>query len=270
MAHTSTTDAVSISNLTFKRQERPIFADLNLSIAAGKITAIMGPSGTGKTTLLQLIGGMLQPDAGVISVLGKDVAKLNYKELYKLRRTMGVLYQQGALFSDLNVYDNVAFPLREHTNLSDSMINDLVLLKLQTVGLRGAKNLLVSELSGGMARRAALARALVLDPSLLFYDEPFTGQDPITRGVLVQLIKRVNAALGLTSVVVTHDVPETRAVADEVYLLAEGRVIAGGATEAVFASEDPYVQQFLLGLPDGPVAFRYPAEPLNVELGVQT
>jgi phospholipid/cholesterol/gamma-HCH transport system ATP-binding protein len=259
-------DLVTIKQLMFSRGERKIFDGVSLSVPKGKITAIMGPSGIGKTTLLRLIGGQIYPESGEIWFDGHNIPSLSRKKLYQERKKMSMLFQSGALFTDLSVFDNVAFPLREHTNLDDSLIRTLVLLKLEAVGLRGAASLMPSELSGGMARRAALARAIALDPDLIMYDEPFVGQDPITMGVLVELIRNLNQALGVTSVVVSHDVPEVMSIADLVYILANGKVIAHGTPEELRSNPDPQVQQFLLGDADGPVPFRYPSEPLVEEL----
>ncbi|MFI0471512.1 ABC transporter ATP-binding protein [Halomonas sp. HMF6819] len=250
---------IEIDNLHFSRGDHDIFRGVNLRIPHGQITAIMGPSGTGKTTLLKLIGGQLTPDRGRILIDGQDVHRLSRKALFTLRKRMGMLFQSGALFSDLNVFENVAFPLRVHTDLPDAMIRDLVLMKLQAVGLRGARNLTPAELSGGMARRVALARAIALDPELVLYDEPFVGQDPISMGVLVQLIKRLNEALALTSVVVSHDIKETLSIADYLYLIADGQVVSEGTPDTFDNSEDPRVSQFVHGQPDGPVPFHYPA-----------
>ncbi len=254
----SNTDLVTINNLTFSRSGRKIFDDISLHVPKGKVTAIMGPSGIGKTTLLRLIGGQLLPEQGEIWFDGKNIPALSRSKLYQARKKMSMLFQSGALFTDLNVFDNVAFPIREHTDLDENLIRTLVLLKLEAVGLRGAAELMPSELSGGMARRAALARAIALDPELIMYDEPFVGQDPITMGVLVELIRNLNQALGVTSVVVSHDVPEVMSIADWVYLLADGKVIAQGTPEQLYKAEDPRVQQFLNGDADGPVPFRYP------------
>lgn len=251
---------VEVENLCFSRGGREIFRGVDLSIPRGAITAIMGPSGTGKTTLLKLIGGQLFPDAGRVVIDGKDVHALSRKSLFKLRRRMGMLFQSGALFSDLSVFENVAFPLRVHTDLPESMVRDVVLMKLEAVGLRGARGLMPSELSGGMTRRVALARAVALDPELILYDEPFVGQDPISMGVLVQLIKRLNQALGLTSVVVSHDIRETLTIADYVYVVADGRVMAHGTPETLESVQDPRVRQFIHGEPDGPVPFHYQAD----------
>ncbi|WJW74851.1 ATP-binding cassette domain-containing protein [Thiohalobacter sp. IOR34] len=252
---------VKVRGLRFARGSRWIFDGVDLDIPRGKVTAIMGPSGTGKTTLLRLIGGQLKPHAGSLWVDGEEVPSLRLRELYRLRQRIGMLFQSGALLTDLNVYDNVAFPLREHTDLPEIMIRDLVLMKLQAVGLRGARGLMPSELSGGMARRVALARAIALDPMMIMYDEPFTGQDPISMGALVQLIRLLNDALGLTSIVVSHDVQETAAIADYIYVLSEGKVVDHGTPEALNQSESPWVMQFMHGLPDGPVPFHYRAPP---------
>ena len=262
----SETPLVEIRNLSFSRGSRPIFDDVDIDIQRGKVTAIMGPSGTGKTTLLRLIGGQLRPQAGTIHVDGEEVPKLGRERLYQLRKRMGMLFQSGALLTDLNVYDNVAFPLREHTDLPESMIRDLVLMKLEAVGLRGARHLTPDELSGGMARRVALARAIALDPMMIMYDEPFTGQDPISMGVLLKLVRQLNDALGLSSVVVSHDVQETAAISDYIYLLSGGRVVAQGTPEELGRSDSDWAQQFLQGLPDGPVPFHYSAPDYAQEL----
>jgi phospholipid/cholesterol/gamma-HCH transport system ATP-binding protein len=250
---------VEIRGLRFARGSRLIFDGVDLDIPRCKITAIMGPSGTGKTTLLKLIGGQLRPLSGTIRVDGLDVHKLSRDKLYRLRKRMGLLFQSGALLTDLDVFENVAFPLREHTDLPESMLRDLVLMKLEAVGLRGARHLETSELSGGMARRVALARAIALDPMMIMYDEPFTGQDPISMGVLVNLIRRLNDALGLTSIVVSHDVQETASIADYIYLLSAGKVVGQGTPEELNRSDSEWAQQFLQGLPDGPVPFHYAA-----------
>ena len=248
---------VSVNNLTFARGNKKIFDDISLDIVRGKITAIMGPSGTGKTTLLKLIGGQLRPDQGTVMVDNEDVHRLRLSALYNLRKRMGMLFQSGALLTDLSVYENVAFPLREHTRLPASMIHTLVLMKLQAVGLRGARDLMPAELSGGMARRVALARAIMLDPMMIMYDEPFTGQDPISMGILVQLIKTLNASLGLTSIIVSHDVHDTAAIADYIYVLSEGKIVGQGTPDEIRASDSEWVQQFMNGTPDGPVRFHY-------------
>lgn len=251
---------IKIRDLHFYRGDRAIFDGVNIDIHEGKITAIMGPSGTGKTTLLKLIGGQLRPDKGTIEVDGKDVHKLSHKGLYELRKRMGMLFQSGALLTDLTVFDNVAFPLREHTDLPESMIRDLVLIKLQAVGLRNARNLMPSELSGGMARRVALARAVSLDPMMIMYDEPFTGQDPISMGTLVNLIHKINWSMGLTSIVVSHDVAETAEIADEIYVLSGGKVIENGTPTQLKQSSSQWVKQFMHGLSDGPVPFHFPGK----------
>ncbi|MFG6137579.1 MULTISPECIES: ATP-binding cassette domain-containing protein [Halomonas] len=257
---------IEVEGLRFSRGETEIFRGLDMVVPRGKITAIMGPSGTGKTTLLKLIGGQLVPDAGRVRIAGEDVHGLSRKALFRLRRRMGMLFQSGALFSDLDVFENVAFPLRVHTDLPESMVRDLVLMKLQAVGLRGARGLMPSELSGGMARRVALARAIALDPDLILYDEPFVGQDPISMGVLVQLIRRLNDALGLTAVVVSHDIKETLSIADYVYVIADGRVMAQGTPQSLDVDRDPRVSQFIHGEPDGPVPFHYPAMDFHDDL----
>ncbi|KOO05160.1 phospholipid ABC transporter ATP-binding protein MlaF [Vibrio nereis] len=259
-------DLVTVKQLTFSRGERKIFDGISLHVPKGKVTAIMGPSGIGKTTLLRLIGGQIAPEEGEIWFDGKNIPVLSRKQLYAERKKMSMLFQSGALFTDLNVFDNVAFPLREHTQLNEELIRTLVLLKLEAVGLRGAAELMPSELSGGMARRAALARAIALDPELIMFDEPFVGQDPITMGVLVELIRNLNQALGVTSIVVSHDVPEVMSIADWVYILADGKMIACGTPDEIRENPDPQVQQFLKGKADGPVPFRYPAQPLAQEL----
>lgn len=249
---------IKIRDLHFYRGDRAIFDGVNIDIHEGKITAIMGPSGTGKTTLLKLIGGQLRPDQGTIEIDGMDVHKLSHKDLYALRKRMGMLFQSGALLTDLTVFDNVAFPLREHTDLPESMIRDLVLIKLQAVGLRNARDLMPSELSGGMARRVALARAVSLDPMMIMYDEPFTGQDPISMGTLVNLIHKINWSMGLTSIVVSHDVAETAEIADEIYVLSGGKVIESGTPTQLKQSSSQWVKQFMHGLADGPVPFHFP------------
>ncbi len=251
---------VSVQNLSFSRGNKKIFDDISLEFERGKITAIMGPSGTGKTTLLKLIGGQLFPAQGTITVDGNNVHRLRRTELYNLRKRMGMLFQSGALLTDMSVFDNVAFPLREHTHLPESMIRTLVLMKLQAVGLRGARKLMPNELSGGMARRIALARAIALDPMMIMYDEPFTGQDPISKGALVHLIKSLNTILGLTSIVVSHDVHETAAIADYIYVISEGKVVGQGTPKEIEQSESEWVQQFMTGAADGPAHFHYPAK----------
>ncbi len=257
---------VAVRGLSFARGDNKIFQDVTMDFERGKITAIMGPSGTGKTTLLKLIGGQLQPAKGNITVDGKNVHRLRRGDLFNLRKRIGMLFQSGALLTDMNVYDNVAFPLREHSRLSESMIRTLVLMKLQAVGLRGARHLMPAQLSGGMARRVALARAIALDPMMIMYDEPFTGQDPISKGVLVHLIKSLNVTLGLTTVIVSHDVHETAAIADYIYVISDGRVIGEGSSDDIQNSPSEWVQQFMDGSADGPVHFHYPAKDLQDDL----
>jgi phospholipid/cholesterol/gamma-HCH transport system ATP-binding protein len=245
---------------------RPIFAGVDIQARRGRITAIMGPSGTGKTTLLRLITAQVPPDQGELRVFGRDVATLSGREVYALRRRMGMLFQNGALLTDMDVFENVAFPVREHTDLPETLIRKLVLTKLQAVGLRGAAALMPAELSGGMARRVALARAIVMDPEVLIYDEPFVGLDPISLGVILRLIKHMNQALGITSIVVSHDVQELATIADEAYLLSEGRVAAAGAPAQLRATDSPAVRQFMEGSPEGPVPFHYPAPDYTTQL----
>ena len=257
---------VQLTDLHFARGDRTIFKNLTITIPRGKITAILGPSGTGKTTLLKLIGAQLCQDQGEVLVDGENLQQLSKHALYQARKKMGLLFQSGALFTHLNVFENVAFPLREHTNLPEDMVRDLVLMKLEAVGLRGARDLMPSELSGGMARRVALARALALDPKLMMYDEPFTGQDPITLGILVKLIKQLNDALGLTSIIVSHDIAEATSIADYVYVLSEGQVIGQGRADTILEDKEPKVHQFVHGLPDGPVPYHYPAKPYAEDL----
>ncbi len=255
-----------IRDLSYSRGQRMIFDKLNLDIPKGKVTAIMGPSGTGKTTLLKLMGGQLQPSSGIVEFEGKNIHQLSTDCLYQERHKMGMLFQSGALFTHLNVFDNVAFPLREHTQLADELIRAIVLMKLEAVGLRGARDLMPAELSGGMARRIALARAIALDPSVIMYDEPFAGQDPISMGVLVELIAVLNKVLGLTSIVVSHDVGEVISIADYVYLLSDGKVIGQGTPDQLVEEASPRVSQFMNGQADGPVAFHYPAEDYSRDL----
>ena len=257
---TATTDNfIEIHGLTFYRGNRAIFDNIDITIPRGKVVGIMGPSGTGKTTLLRLIGRQLRPDAGEIIIDGHNIETLSRDQLFRLRRKMGMLFQSGALFTDLSVFENVAFPLRIHTSLTDGMIRDIVFMKLQAVGLRGAWSLMPAELSGGMNRRVALARAIALDPEMVMYDEPFVGQDPIAMGVLVELIRKLNQALKITSVVVSHDLRETASISDYLYILADGHVIGEGSPDEMMASSDPRVSQFMNGYSDGPVPFHYPA-----------
>jgi len=257
---------IKIRDLGFSRGSTVIFDGIDMDIARHGVTAIMGPSGTGKTTLLKLIGGQLRPDKGTIEVDGQNVHRLGTKALYALRKKMGMLFQSGALLTDLSVFENVAYPLREHTRLSESMVRHLVLLKLNAVGLRGAAQLMPSELSGGMARRVALARAIALDPMMIMYDEPFTGQDPISMGVLVKLIETLNEALNICSIVVSHDVYETLSIADYAYVVSGGQVIASGSPDELKQGDSAWVRQFIDGLADGPVPFHYDAPPLLEDL----
>ncbi|MGP4844607.1 ABC transporter ATP-binding protein [Marinobacter sp. 1Y8] len=259
---------IEIRDLVFSRGDRRIFDGLSVDIPRGKVTAIMGPSGTGKTTLLKLIGGQLKPDSGSILVDGHPVHKISRAELYKLRARMGMLFQSGALFSDLSAFENVAFPLRVHTDLPEDMIRDVVLMKLEAVGLRGARDLMPSELSGGMTRRVALARSIVLDPELIMYDEPFTGQDPIAKGVLVEMIHQLNESMGLTSVLVSHDVPESLSICHYACIVSNGKVIGSGTADELRANPSERVQQFLQGQPDGPVPFHYAAADIGDDLNV--
>ena len=260
---------VDIADLHFDYGARPILKGINLRIPRGKVVAIMGGSGSGKTTLLKLIAGQLKPSRGNVKVDGKIVHQLDHDGLYRMRRKMGMLFQFGALFTDVSVFDNVAFPLREQTDLPVAIIRDMVLMKLHAVGLRGAHKLMPNELSGGMARRVALARAIALDPSLILYDEPFTGLDPISLGVIGNLIRRLNDALGATSVVVTHDIQESVKIIDYIYLTAKGEIVAQGSPQEMLASSDPLVHQFFHGDPDGPSPFHYPTTPYAQELGLK-
>ncbi len=257
---------VELREVTFGYGGRPIMDGVNIAIPRGRVTAIMGPSGTGKTTLLRLIGGEVMPWSGRVRVTGLDVPRLNRHRLFEMRKRLGMLFQSGALFTDLSVYDNVAFPLREHTGLPETLVRHLVLMKLEAVGLRGARNLMPSELSGGMARRVAMARAIALDPDLMLYDEPFTGQDPISMGILVKLIRELNDALGMTSIVVSHDVEEASSIADYIYLVSGGRVVDEGTPLSLKQRGTDWTRQFMSGLPDGPVPFHYPAAPFRDDL----
>ncbi|MFM7760496.1 MAG: ABC transporter ATP-binding protein, partial [Burkholderiaceae bacterium] len=255
-------------DLHFGYNERPILSGLTMQFERGKVVAVMGGSGSGKTTVLRLIGGQIAAQSGSVLVEGEDVAKLNQASLYRLRRRMGMLFQHGALFTDLSVFDNVAFPLREHTALPEAMIHDLLLMKLHAVGLSNAASLKPSEISGGMARRVALARAIALDPQLIMYDEPFAGLDPISMGVTASLIRNLNDALGSTSVLVSHDVHESFLIADYVYFLSQGRIVAHGTPQQLRESEDPYVKQFVNAQADGPVPFHYPGRSIDELLGL--
>jgi phospholipid/cholesterol/gamma-HCH transport system ATP-binding protein len=261
-----TTNIVEIDNLSFGYKGRMLHQGINMAFPRGKVVAIMGGSGSGKTTLLRLIGGQIKPTKGEVRVDGQVVHQQNREGIYKLRRKMGMLFQHGAMFTDLSVFENVAFPIREHTNLPESMIRDFVLMKLNAVGLRGAHNLMPTELSGGMARRVALARAIALDPDIILYDEPFAGLDPISMAVICDLIRTLNDALGATSIVVTHDVEETFQFADYVYFVANGVVAAEGTPDDLRKSELPFVHQFVYGEKDGPVPFHYAAPDYQSEL----
>lgn len=257
---------VDIQGVHYGLASHQIFEGVDIRVERGSITAVMGPSGTGKTTLLRLITGQVRAGAGTVRVFGQDVTALSTRELYAMRRRMGMLFQNGALLTDIDVFENVAFPVREHHRLPEALLRRLVLMKLHAVGLRGAAHLQPAELSGGMARRVALARAIVLDPEVLIYDEPFVGLDPISMGVVVRLIRELNDALGITSIVVSHDVPEVSSIADRVHLLAAGRVVASGSAEELRRSDVPAVRQFMDGAPDGPVPFHYPAAAYPAEL----
>ncbi len=259
---------VDITDLHFSYGSRPILSGVTMRFGRGKVIAVMGGSGSGKTTILRLIGGQLKPSAGAVRVDGQEIGALGERALYAVRRGMGMLFQFGALFTDMSVFDNVAFPLREHTDLPDELIRDLVLMKLNAVGLRGAHALMPREISGGMARRVALARAIALDPQLILYDEPFAGLDPISLGVTANLIRSLTDSLGATSVLVTHDVAESLAIADYVYFIASGKVAAEGTPDALSKSTDPFVRQFVDGAPDGPVPFHYPAPSFAADLGL--
>lgn len=259
---------VEIRDLHFRYGDRPILTGLQMDFPRGKVVAVMGGSGSGKTTILRLIGGQLQPQQGRVEVDGENVPSLATRQLYVLRRKMGMLFQNGALFTDMTVFDNVAFPLREHTDLDETLIRDLVLMKLNAVGLRNAAALKPAEISGGMARRVALARAIALDPALIMYDEPFAGLDPISMGVTANLIRRLNDALGSTSILVSHDVNESFAIADYVYFLSAGKIVAQGTPQQMRESTDPYVKQFVHAEADGPVPFHYPGRSLAEDLGL--
>ena len=276
--HGLTDPLVELRNLTFGYGERVILDNISLTIPRGKVTALMGASGGGKTTVLRLIGGQYRAQKGELllaagdgsTAAAQDIGKLSEKDLYAARRRMGMLFQFGALFTDASVFDNVAFPLREHTNLSPALIRDIVLMKLNAVGLRGARDLMPSEISGGMARRVALARAIALDPELIMYDEPFSGLDPISLGTAARLIRQLNDAMGLTSIVVSHDLDETFRIADQVIILANGKIAAQGTPDEVRHSSDPLVHQFVNALPDGPVQFHYPGPTVDQDFSAGT
>jgi len=260
---------VEIKDVNFAYDVRPVLKGINMAMPRGRIVAIMGLSGCGKTTLLRMIGGALRPRTGTVTVAGRVMSELGQEELYQMRRKMGMLYQFGALFTDSSVFYNVAFQIREHTYLPEAMVQDLVLMKLNAVGLRGAQHMMPSELSGGMARRVALARAIALDPMLIMYDEPFTGLDPLSMGVISNLVRRLNDALGATSIVVTHDVQESLKIVDYVYFMADGVVVAQGTPEEIRKSSAPFVHQFVWGEMDGPMPFHYPGAPYTVDLELE-
>jgi phospholipid/cholesterol/gamma-HCH transport system ATP-binding protein len=261
-------NVVEIRDLHFSYEDRKILNGINLSVPRGKTIAVLGASGCGKSTLMRLINGQLRPERGQVLVDGEDVHALDNDGLYRLRRKMGAMFQVSGLFSDLSTFENIAFPMREHTDLPEEMIRDLVLMKLHAVGLRGAHGLMPKELSGGMERRVALARAIALDPMLIMYDEPFAGLDPITLNVIANLLRRLNDALGNSSIVVTYDVSESLKVVDYVYFLSDGLIVAEGPTEEILESSDPFVHQFLHAEPDGPVHFHFPSKPLEADLGL--
>jgi phospholipid/cholesterol/gamma-HCH transport system ATP-binding protein len=264
-----TSPYLKLSGVHFSYRDRKIINNVDVQFERGKVTALMGGSGSGKTTLLRLITGQVQAQQGSVLFDGTEMTGLNRQDLYKVRRKMGMLFQHGALFTDLTVFDNIAFPIREHTDLSEELVRDLVLMKLESVGLRGAADLRTSQLSGGMARRVALARSIALDPPLLLYDEPFAGLDPISLGTIAQLIRKLNDALQATTIMVTHDVPESFAIADYVYLLGQGKIIAHGTPEQLRNTTDPYARQFLNAQSDGPVSFHYPAPSVEQSYGVE-
>lgn len=257
---------IKIDQLTYKRGDRIIFDNINLEIPHGKLVAVMGPSGTGKTTLLSLISGQLKPNKGNVYVDDQCVNKLNRSKLFELRKKMAMMFQSNALFTNISVFDNVAYPLREQKGLSESIIRDVVLMKLEAVGLRGARDLMPAELSGGMARRVALARSIAFDPALIMYDEPFTGQDPISIGMIVKLVKLLNQSMGMTSIIVSHDVEIVMEIADHIILVADGKIIGEGTPADIEQSQSEQVQQFMKGLPDGPVPFHFPADEYGRDL----
>jgi phospholipid/cholesterol/gamma-HCH transport system ATP-binding protein len=259
-------DLVEVSDLHFSYGDLAVLRGLSLKIRKGKVVAILGGSGSGKSTLLKLIGAQLAPAGGTVTVDGQDVHKLNARELHKLRLKMGMMFQSSGLFTDLSVYENLAFPIRENFNLPEELIRSIVLMKLDAVGLRGARNMMPGDLSGGMTRRVALARAIATDPLLVMYDEPFAGLDPISLNAIATLIRKLNDALGLTSIIVTYDVSESLKVVDYVYVIADGKLAGEGTPDEVLASKDPYLEQFIKALPDGPVRFHFPAAPLKEQL----
>lgn len=267
MTTSNSESLVELRNLTFGYGERVILDNISLSVPRGKVTALMGASGGGKTTILRLIGGQNKAQSGQLLFDGHDVTPMNQTQIYAARRRMGMLFQFGALFADLSVFENVAFPLREHTDLPDALIRDIVLMKLNAVGLRGARDLMPSEVSGGMARRIALARAIALDPELVMYDEPFSGLDPISLGTAARLIRQLNDSMGLTSIFVSHEVEQTFAIADHVIILANGKIATQGTPEQVRQSTDPLVYQYINALPDGPVRFHYPGLSVAEDFG---
>lgn len=270
MANSLGTPIVELRDLSFGygNGDRVVLQDVSLRVPSGKITALIGPMGAGKTTTLRLIGGQVRPQAGEVLFEGQDVAGMDQARLYEMRRRMGMMFQFGALFADMSVFQNVAFPLREHTDLPDELIRDIVLMKLHAVGLRGARDLMPSALSGGMTRRVGLARAIALDPALLLYDEPFSGLDPISLHTVAQLIRQLNDSFGLSSLFVSHEIEETFAIADHVILLADGKVVAEGSPESLRNSSDELVHQYVHSLPDGPVQFHYPRVPFDEDLGM--
>ncbi len=268
MASSPSESLVELRSLTFGYGDRVILDDISLTVPRGKVTALMGASGGGKTTILRLIGGQNRAQAGELLFDGQDVTRMDQQQLYAARRRMGMLFQFGALFADLSVFENVAFPLREHTDLPDTLIRDIVLMKLNAVGLRGARDLMPSEVSGGMARRIALARAIALDPELIMYDEPFSGLDPISLGTAARLIRHLNDAMGLTSIFVSHELEQTLGIADQVIILANGKIAAQGTPDEVRKSVDPLVYQYVNALPDGPVHFHYPGPSIEEDFGL--
>jgi phospholipid/cholesterol/gamma-HCH transport system ATP-binding protein len=268
MAPDPVSDIVELRNVVFSYDERPVLTGVSLSVPRGKITALVGPMGAGKTTTLRLIGRQVRAQSGEVLFEGQDVAAMDHEQLYAMRRRMGMMFQFGALFADISVLDNVAFPLREHTSLPDALIRDIVLMKLHAVGLRGARDLMPSDLSGGMTRRVGLARAIALDPDLVIYDEPFSGLDPISLQTVAQLIRQLNDSLSLSSLFVSHEIERTFEIADHVIVLAEGKVVAQGTPDEMRASADPMVHQYVNSLPEGPVPFHYPRSPIAEDLGL--